>query len=81
MNADDIVRFGFQPGNHVDIVSYYDDIERKAENFIIIPYKIPRQNIATYFPEANAVVPYNRFADKSQTPISKSVVVKLLARA
>jgi molybdopterin-dependent oxidoreductase alpha subunit len=77
MNESDMERAGLQKGDKVDIVSNYDGVIRKAENFVIVPYNIPSQNIATYFPEANAVIPYNRFADKSQTPISKSVVVRV----
>jgi molybdopterin-dependent oxidoreductase alpha subunit len=77
MNERDAFTEGFNQGDCVDIVSKYDGIERKAEDFIVVPYPIPRQNIATYFPEANAVIPYNHVARGSQTPISKSVVVQL----
>ena len=77
VNPADIRRLGFGNGLKVDIVSEYDGIQRRAENFTIVPYDIPSQNIATYFPEANAVIPYNHYARKSQTPISKSVIVRL----
>lgn len=80
VNREDIKLHRFNPGDHVDIESNYDGVARRAEDFVIVPYSIPSKNIATYFPEANNVVPYNRFARKSQTPISKSVVVKLLRR-
>jgi hypothetical protein len=33
--------------------------------------------VATYFPEANALIPIDLFADKSLTPMSKSVVVTM----
>jgi molybdopterin-dependent oxidoreductase alpha subunit len=77
MNPEDIDALKFKAGDVVNLYSYYDRVERKAEAFVIVPYNIPRKNIATYFPEANALIPHNRFADKSQTPISKSVVVKV----
>jgi anaerobic selenocysteine-containing dehydrogenase len=77
MNKADMKKFDLNKGDKVDVISNYDDTIRKAEDFVIVPYQIPTKNIATYFPEANAVVPYNRFADRSQTPISKSVVVKV----
>lgn len=77
MNEEDARRSGLKKGDHVDIVSHYEGVERKAEDFVIVPYQIPTQNIATYFPEANVVVPYNHYARGSQTPISKSVVVQL----
>jgi anaerobic selenocysteine-containing dehydrogenase len=77
MNEGDLLRAGFKAGDKVDILSCYDGVERRAEAFTVVAYKIPAGNVATYFPEANEVVPHNRFARKSQTPISKSVVVKL----
>lgn len=61
----------------VDVSSHYDGIDRKAPNFLVIPYKIPRQNLAAYFPETNILVPYNHYADRSKTPISKSIKVRL----
>lgn len=65
----------------VDLVSNYDDIERRAEQFLIVPYDIPKGNIAAYFPETNMIIPYNHFADFSNTPISKSVIVRVEKRS
>ncbi|HEX6624256.1 MAG TPA: hypothetical protein VF064_11125, partial [Pyrinomonadaceae bacterium] len=45
--------------------------------FVVVPYSIPRRCAATYFPEANPLVPVRSVADKSNTPASKSVVVSL----
>lgn len=77
MNRQDMVKAGFVKFDIVDILSHYDDIERKAEKFLVIPYDIPTGNLAAYFPETNMVVPYNRYADRSKTPISKSIIVTL----
>ncbi len=46
--------------------------------FKVIAYDIPKGNCATYFPETNALVPLESFADESRTPTSKSVVIKVL---
>lgn len=80
MNEADVARLGFRSGEHVNLVSMYDGIVRTAPEFAVVPYPIPPQNLATYFPEANEVIPHNHFARVSQTPISKSVVVRV-ARA
>ena len=80
MNEEDARQAGLKKGDSVDIVTKYEGVERKAEDFVIVPYEIPKQNIATYFPEANAVIPYNHYARGSQTPISKSVVVIIKKR-
>jgi anaerobic selenocysteine-containing dehydrogenase len=77
MNVDDISASGFEAGARVDLCSMYDGQERVARNFTIVPYSIPRRCAATYFPEANVLVPVNYFADKSHTPASKSVVISI----
>ncbi|MGB5942729.1 MAG: FdhF/YdeP family oxidoreductase [Leeuwenhoekiella sp.] len=77
MNPDDMVQFGFQERSVINLSSHYDGIVRKAEKFLVVPYEIPRANLAAYFPETNSLVPYNHFAKESRTPISKSVVVKV----
>jgi molybdopterin-dependent oxidoreductase alpha subunit len=77
MNEDDIALRGLVGGNKVDLVSHFDDGERIAEGFTIVPFSIPRQCAATYFPEANVLVPLGSVADKSHTPASKSVVISV----
>jgi anaerobic selenocysteine-containing dehydrogenase len=77
LNADDISSGGFKAGARVDLVSTYDGQERVARSFTIVPYSIPRRCAATYFPEANLLVPVKYFADKSHTPASKSVVISI----
>jgi molybdopterin-dependent oxidoreductase alpha subunit len=80
MNEDDIRKNQLSSQTMVDLVSEYDGVVRKAEDFVVVPYNIPRGNAATYFPEANALIPYNHFAMKSQTPISKSVVIRVIRK-
>lgn len=75
MNAEDMAEKGLTQLDVVHLHSNYDDIRRTAEKFIVVPYEIPKGNMAAYFPETNMLVPHNQFADKSQTPISKSIKV------
>lgn len=77
MNPSDMIKNDLQPLDLIDVESQYDGTIRRAEKFYVVPYKIPQQNLAAYFPEMNVLVPINHFADKSQTPISKSIVVTL----
>ena len=77
MNENDIKKGGFEKMEVVDLVSNYDDKERIAVKFLIIPYNIPEGNLGAYYPETNVLIPHNQYADKSYTPISKSVVVKV----
>ena len=46
-----------------------------ARQFVVVPYDIPRRCAATYFPEANVLVPLRSVAEKSRTPTSKSVII------
>lgn len=77
MNEQDISRLGFKGGDVVDLYNYHGGVERVARKFIIIPFSIPAGCTATYFPETNVLVPIDSTADKSNTPTSKYVVLKL----
>ncbi len=77
LNPEDIRSSGLKDGQLVDLVSHFDGEERIARQFTVVPYSIPRRCAATYFPEANVLVPLRHFADKSHTPASKSVVISI----
>ena len=77
MNPKDMEQFDHKTLDLVDLVSNYDLVERRAKKFHIVPYNIPQGNLGAYFPEANMIVPHNHYADKSNTPISKSIIVHL----
>ena len=78
VNLDDLAELGFVDGEHVDVVSEWNDgVERRAEGFRLVAYDVPRGTCAAYFPEANVLVPLGSTAERSNTPTSKSVVVRL----
>ncbi len=77
LNAADIAEAGLHERQVVDLVSHFKGEERIARRFLVVPYHIPRRCAATYFPEANALVPINHVADKSNTPASKSVIISI----
>ncbi|MFD2562692.1 FdhF/YdeP family oxidoreductase [Aquimarina rubra] len=77
MNVKDMNKRNLKKFDVINMISLYDGKERKASRFLVIPYSIPQGNIAAYFPETNVLVPYNHYADKSNTPISKSIIVTL----
>jgi molybdopterin-dependent oxidoreductase alpha subunit len=78
MNRDDIADLGLVDRQVVDLIGEFRDERRVARRFIVIPYDIPRRCTATYFPEANVLVPVDDFADGSRTPASKSVVIRVV---
>ncbi|MGY5351036.1 FdhF/YdeP family oxidoreductase [Wenyingzhuangia sp. IMCC45533] len=77
INPKDMESLNLKKLDKVDLVSNYEDVERLAKNFLVVPYNIPQGNLAAYYPETNVLIPNNQFADKSYTPISKSVKVKI----
>jgi molybdopterin-dependent oxidoreductase alpha subunit len=76
----DMAELGLVERQVVDLVSEWRDGERVAERFIVVAFDLPRRNAATYFPEANPLVPLDSVADRSNTPTSKSVVIRIRAR-
>jgi molybdopterin-dependent oxidoreductase alpha subunit len=77
MNVDDMAEHKLQSEDIVNIHNTFGGRHRVAQAFKVVPYDIPRGCVATYFPEANVLVPIDKFAKKSLTPASKSIVVKL----
>jgi molybdopterin-dependent oxidoreductase alpha subunit len=77
LHPDDVRLARLSEGQLVDLVSHFEGEDRVAHDFRVVPYSIPRRCAATYFPEANVLVPVRHFADKSHTPASKSVVISL----
>ena len=77
MNEEDMNDRGLISGDRVDLYNHHGGQERIARNFIIIPFSIPKGCTATYFPEANVLVPIDSVAKKSNTPTSKMVVIKI----
>jgi formate dehydrogenase major subunit len=61
----------------VDLVSIWSDGERRASRFRVVEYPTPRGSAAAYFPEANVLIPLDSTAKVSNTPTSKSIVIRL----
>lgn len=79
MNRGDIEKHGLKPGQSVDITSYFEGVERHVYGFSVVPYEIPVDCAAAYFPEANPLVPLGSVAKRSFTPTSKCVIISVHA--
>jgi len=75
MNPADAAERGLKAKDLIDITSHFEGEQRTVEVFQVVPYDIPRGNVAAYFPEANPLVPISSVAKVSNTPTSKYVVV------
>jgi anaerobic selenocysteine-containing dehydrogenase len=77
INPEDMEQGGWHHGQEVNLISVYKGQERRAEKFLLIPFAIAKGCIATYFPETNCLVPLEHTADKSNTPVSKWIEVRI----
>lgn len=77
MNRKDVEKLNLREKELVNIISNQDGVERVATHFHVICYNIPEGNCATYFPETNCLVPLGSVAEKSNTPMSKYVIVRI----
>ena len=75
MNAADIRARGLAGGDVVELTGHFRGELRTAPRFIVVEYDIPVGCCATYFPEANVLVPLGSTADGSNTPTSKYIIV------
>jgi formate dehydrogenase major subunit len=78
VNPEDLAELGLVDGAHVDVFSEWtDDVDRCLRDYRLVAYPIARHCAAAYFPEANVLVPLGSVAEGSNTPTSKSVIVRL----
>lgn len=81
VNPYDLTELGFADGDLVDLVSEWSTPagveERRAPGFRVVDFPTAAGCAAAYFPETNVLVPLDSVAEVSNTPTSKSVVVRL----
>ncbi|QXI46651.1 MULTISPECIES: FdhF/YdeP family oxidoreductase [Pseudomonas] len=78
VNEVDIRRMGFEPGEHVDLVSLWEDgVERRVSGFRLVAYDVPQGQAAAYYPETNPLVPLDSYGEGTYTPTSKFVAIKV----
>ncbi|MEU9038780.1 FdhF/YdeP family oxidoreductase [Streptomyces sp. NPDC048352] len=77
VNPEDAAALGLADGSYTDLVGEWKDgVERRAPGFRVVHYPTARGCAAAYYPETNVLVPLGSTADTSNTPASKSVVVR-----
>ncbi|MFI2369550.1 FdhF/YdeP family oxidoreductase [Streptomyces sp. NPDC018833] len=78
VHPEDARALGLADGAYTDLVSEWKDgVERRAPGFRVVHYPTARGCAAAYYPETNVLVPLDSTADTSNTPASKSVIVRL----
>ncbi len=78
VNPDDIAELGLTDGQRVDIYSEWkDEPDRVLRNYRVVSYPTAKGCAAAYYPEANVLIPLASAADRSNTPVSKAILVRL----
>ncbi|WP_461031530.1 FdhF/YdeP family oxidoreductase [Streptomyces mayteni] len=82
VHPEDAAALGLADGDYADLTSEWTDgTERTAAGFRVVHYPTARGCAAAYYPETNVLVPLDSTADVSNTPTSKSLVVRLTPAA
>ncbi len=81
MNAEEMAERGWKTGHPVDLIGHWNGQERRSDGWLLVPYAIPKGNLASYFPEANVLVPLDSTAAVSNTPTSKWIEVSFVEDA
>jgi molybdopterin-dependent oxidoreductase alpha subunit len=77
VNEADLAERGLHDADMVDLISVWSDGERYAKGFRAVAYPTPKGCAAAYFPEANVLVPLDSTALGSNTPTSKSIIIRI----
>jgi molybdopterin-dependent oxidoreductase alpha subunit len=79
MHPDQISAKGWQIGQRVDVTAIYDNQTRCLNQLKLMPFDLPMGCVATYYPEANDLVPLQHHAPRANTPAYKSIPVRIQA--
>ncbi|GAA2464664.1 FdhF/YdeP family oxidoreductase [Streptomyces mauvecolor] len=77
LNRDDLRGLHLRDGDLVDLISVNPDGERRAPGFRAVRYPTPRGCAAAYYPETNVLVALDATAEISNTPATKSILIRV----
>ncbi|NYD76310.1 FdhF/YdeP family oxidoreductase [Arthrobacter cupressi] len=78
VHPDDLAELGLDDGGYVDVHSEAaDGRDRVLRQLRLVAYPSAKGCATAYYPEANVLVPLDSTAEGSNTPASKSVVIRL----
>jgi molybdopterin-dependent oxidoreductase alpha subunit len=78
LNPQDMQALGIREDDRIDLVSVWaDGRERRLHDFKALPFDIPRGQAAAYYPEVNTLIALESHGDRSFTPTSKFIPVRL----
>jgi molybdopterin-dependent oxidoreductase alpha subunit len=79
INPEEMRKAGLEQGQVVALISDADDgVERKVGGLKVLPFDLPDGCLGGYYPELNPLVPLSHHDQKSKTPASKAVPVRIV---
>ncbi len=82
INPDEIRRAGLSEGQTVSLISDAGDgVERRVDGLKVTAFSLPDGCLGAYYPEMNPLIPLWSHDQRSKTPASKSVPVRIRAEA
>ena len=82
INPDEMRRAGLSAGQIVSLVSDAGDgVERRVGGLRVTPFSLPDGCLGAYYPEMNPLIPLWSHDQRSKTPASKSVPVRIRTEA
>lgn len=79
MHPEQITAKGWQVGQRVDVTAIYANETRSLNHLKLMPFDLPMDCVAAYYPEANDLVPLQHHAPRANTPAYKSIPVRIKA--
>jgi anaerobic selenocysteine-containing dehydrogenase len=81
LNPQDMQALGIREEDRIDLVSVWaDGRDRRLHGFKALPFDIPRGQAAAYYPEVNPLIALESHGERSFTPTSKFIPVRLRRR-
>ncbi|MDR3414323.1 MAG: hypothetical protein P4L87_25745 [Formivibrio sp.] len=78
MNRNDMLRMNIEEGETLGLATkWHDGVARQMSGFRATGYDVPEGCCATYYPEANALLPLSHYVHGSFTPAAKSIPVEI----
>jgi molybdopterin-dependent oxidoreductase alpha subunit len=79
VNPADMLALGIAEGDRVTLeAEAHDNVCRRLPGLQVVPYDIPRNSIAGYYPECNVLIPLAHYAEEAKVPAAKSIPVRVI---
>jgi anaerobic selenocysteine-containing dehydrogenase len=79
MHPEQMTHMGLVAGQRVDVTAVYASGDRVLNGLKLMPFDLPLDCVAAYYPEANDLIPLEHHVPRAHTPAYKSIPVRIRA--